>query len=239
MAQAGIHGMVGMVIRKWAPQQDGLMLGIVLGNLLPDADNLAVAAATLANLPTEGLHRTFTHSIFSILVVVVASYSIGQVTKRPYLSNLGFGLGIGILMHILLDLLVWFNGVEILWPIPSWINFWDGVIPPTWFDQLMLSAEFLFLGLFFLWLDVTARQKNTDQDYTPRLRTWIWTQAVLFLVFTILAFALPKVFFIPYGVFYLISLGLAIGVTIRMRETVTGMTDYPHKTEIKASISRG
>jgi membrane-bound metal-dependent hydrolase YbcI (DUF457 family) len=31
----------------------------------------------------------------------------------------GLGLGIGILMHILLDLLVWFNGVEILWPIPS------------------------------------------------------------------------------------------------------------------------
>lgn len=239
MAQAGIHGMVGMAVRKWAPQQDGLMLGIILGNLLPDADNLTVAVATLANLPTGGLHRTFTHSIFTLLVVVAAFYSISQVTKRPFWGNLGLGLGFGFLLHILLDLLVWFNGVEILWPISSWINFWDGVIPPTWFDQLMLSAEFLFFGLFFLWLNVTARQQKTDQDYTPRLRTWIWTQAVLFLVFTILAYALPKVFFIPYGIFYLISLGLAIRVTIRMRETVAGMIDYPRKIEIEDSVSPG
>ena len=31
MAQAGIHGMVGMVVRKWTPKKEWLMLGIVLG----------------------------------------------------------------------------------------------------------------------------------------------------------------------------------------------------------------
>ena len=67
MAQAGIHSMVGMALsknghraRKW------LMLGIVLGNLFPDADNLAVAVATVMGKSTEGLHRTFTHSLFFV-----------------------------------------------------------------------------------------------------------------------------------------------------------------------------
>ena len=56
MAQAGIHGLAGMAVRKWTPSREWLMTGIVLGNLLPDADNLAVAVATVAGLPTEGLH---------------------------------------------------------------------------------------------------------------------------------------------------------------------------------------
>ena len=54
MAQAGIHSMVGMVIQKWAPARKWLMLGIVLGNLFPDADNFVVAIATLTGNSTEG-----------------------------------------------------------------------------------------------------------------------------------------------------------------------------------------
>ncbi len=64
MAQAGIHGMVAMAVRKWTPSRKWLMLGIVLGNILPDADNIAVAIATLTGKSTEGLHRTFTNSLF-------------------------------------------------------------------------------------------------------------------------------------------------------------------------------
>ena len=56
MAQAGIHSMVGMAVGRWTPDTQWLMLGVVLGNLIPDTDNLAVAAATLASQPTEGLH---------------------------------------------------------------------------------------------------------------------------------------------------------------------------------------
>jgi hypothetical protein len=123
-------------------------------------------------------------------------------------------------MHILLDLLVWFNGVEILWPIPSWVNLWSGVTPPPWFDQLMLTIEFLFFALYFVWLDATARRQGTDMDFVRTLRVWIAVQAALFVVFTALVYTLTKNFLIPYGAAYLFSLGLAIGVTIRMRKTV-------------------
>ncbi len=53
MAQAGIHALVAMAVQK-DPERAWLMLGIVLGSMLPDADNLAVAVATVAKLPTEG-----------------------------------------------------------------------------------------------------------------------------------------------------------------------------------------
>ena len=220
MAQAGIHSIVGMAVRKWTPNRQWLMLGIVLGNLLPDADNLAVAVATVAGLPIEGLHRTFTHSLFTIAAVVIVFYIAARATKRPRWGNLGLGLGTGILMHILLDLLVWFNGVEILWPIPSWINLWGGVTPPEWWTKLMLPAEFLFFVLFFVLLGAAARKRGTNTDFLRTLRVWTVVQGVLFVVFTVLVYTMEKGFRTPFGGLYLLSLGLSAGVTIRMRGTI-------------------
>ena len=120
MAQAGIHSMLGVAVQKWTPARRWLMLGIVLGNLMPDMDNFAVAAATLTGNSTEGLHRTFTHSLFFVAGIFIVFYVIGLLTKKSEIGNLGIGLGIGVLMHILLDLLIWFNGVEILWV--EWIS---------------------------------------------------------------------------------------------------------------------
>jgi membrane-bound metal-dependent hydrolase YbcI (DUF457 family) len=220
MAQAGIHSIVGMAVRKWIPDRKWLMLGVVLGNLLPDADNLAVAIATLTGQSTEGLHRTFTHSLFTIAAVVVAFCSVALITKRLHWGNLGVGLGIGIAMHILLDLLVWFNGVETLWPFPSWVNLWEGVTPPDWWTKLMMPVEFLFFALFFVLLYVTARKRKTDGGYLRTLRIWIGVQSVLFVVFTVLVYTMGKGFMTPFGALYLLSLGLATGVTIRMRRTI-------------------
>src|SRR4030042_856231 len=176
MAQAGIHSLMGTAVRKWAPVREWLMLGIILGSMLPDADNLAVAVATVMKLPTSNLHRTFTHSLTMVLAVLLVCYLISMLAKQPRWGNLGVGLGVGILMHILLDLLIWFNGVAILWPLPSWINFWSAYTPPAWFDKLMLSTEFLFFALFFIGLNAIARKRNTDQDYWIKLRIWTWIQ---------------------------------------------------------------
>jgi membrane-bound metal-dependent hydrolase YbcI (DUF457 family) len=171
-------------------------------------------------LPTEGLHRTFTHSLITIVGVIVVFFWIGVLAKQPRWGNLGIGLGIGMLMHIVLDLLIWFNGVAILWPIPSWINLWSGYTPPDWFNKLMLSTEFLFFALFFVGLEGIAHRRNTDQEYLGKLRIWTWIQAALFVVFTVLVYVMQKGFMTPYGAVYLLSLALAIGVTIRMRKTV-------------------
>ena len=220
MAQAGIHSMVGMAIRKWTPARKWLMLGIVLGNLFPDADNLAVAVATVMGRSTEGLHRTFTHSLFFVAAIILVFYGVAWVSKRTEWGNLGLGLGIGVLMHILLDLLVWFNGVEILWPLPSWVNLWTNVTPGEWWNKLMMPVENLFFALFFLLLASTARKRNTDSDYLPKLRIWTWVQGILFVVFMVMVYTMESGFMTIFGAVYLLSLGLAFEITIRMRETV-------------------
>ena len=220
MAQAGIHGIVGLAIQKWTPRKKWLILGIVLGNILPDIDNLAVAIATLTQKSTAGLHRTFTHSLFFIAGIILVFYLISKITNQSHWNNLGIGLGIGVFLHILLDLLIWFNGVEILWPIPSWINLWGGITPPEWWSKLMLPTEFLFFALFYLYLATKSRKNNTDENYLGTLRIWTIIQLVLFVLFTILVYTMDAGFMTIYGGLYLLSLGLCYGIVIRMRETV-------------------
>jgi membrane-bound metal-dependent hydrolase YbcI (DUF457 family) len=220
MAQAGIHSIVGVAVRRWAPKAEWLVLGIVLGNLFPDTDNLGVAIATVAKLPTGGIHRTFTHSLFTPVAILAVFYLVSAVTRKTRWLNLGIGLGIGVLMHILLDLLIWFNGVAILWPIPSWVNLWSWFTTPLWLEKILLTAEFLFFALYFLLLDSLARKQQTDTGYLRTLRVWMWIQDIVFVVLTVLTFLTVPGFQTIAGLLYLLSLGLAIGVTIRMRQTI-------------------
>ncbi len=220
MAQAGIHALVGQAVRRWLPKAEWLMPGLVLGNLFPDFDNIAVAVATVAKLPTEGLHRTFTHSIFTVLAAILLFWGIGKLKKQARWQNFGLGFGLGIIMHILLDFAIWFNGVAVLWPLPIWINFWQGVTPPTWFEALMNPLEFLFMALFFWALGRAARKNKTNIDFLGKLNIWLMVLGILFVVFTPLAYIMQKGFLTLFGAVYLLMLFVAAAVTWRMRETL-------------------
>lgn len=223
MAQAGIHGMVAAAVRRYVPDKEWLMLGIVLGNIFPDMDNIAVAVATVAKLSTHGLHRTFTHSVFTIVLAVAVFYLLAALTQKPRWKNFGLGFGIGILMHVLVDLVIWFDGVEILWPLRSWINLWEGFQVPDWLSKFLMPAEFLCFGLFFLVLASLARKHQTDAGYLSRLRVWMIVQFVLFAAFTVMVYSMDKGFMTIYGAVYLLSLFLAFGIVIRMRNTVEAL----------------
>ncbi len=220
MAQAGLHALVGAAARKVSPKREWLMLGVILGSLFPDLDNYAVAVATVAKLNTHGLHRTFTHSIFTILAALVIFSIVAQVRKEPRWTNFGAGCAAGIGLHMLLDLLIWFNGVELLWPFGGWVNFWEGIKPPEWFAKLLDPAEFAFLALFLAWLATTARKSQTNTDFLATLRRWVIVMVVLLIIFTPLAYVMSKGFLTIFGVFYLISITAAFVITIRMRQTV-------------------
>ena len=220
MAQAGIHGLVSLPLRKWKTRPEWLVLGVVLGSLLPDSDNLAVAVATLTKSSTEGLHRTFTHSLITIAGMMAVFFLVSLATKKRRWINLGIGLGLGIFMHIVLDLLIWFDGVAILWPVPSWVNLWGSLTPPGWWTKLMMPVELLFFALFFLTLHSMARKEGSDLGFLGKLRFWTILESLLFLVFLALAYTLTAGFLTIFGAVYLLSLGVAIGIAIRMRATI-------------------
>ena len=90
MAQVGLHGIVAIAIRKWVPGRGWLMLGIVLGSLIPDLDNVAVAIATITRQSTAGLHRTATHSLFTSAAIFLFFYFIFDFFKAIFNIHLNF-----------------------------------------------------------------------------------------------------------------------------------------------------
>jgi len=157
MPQNGIHAIVGIASRKWMPKKEWLLLGVVLGNMFPDLDNLVTAYATLAlgqpsDQAAEIYHRTFTHSVFTIVAMLILFYIIAAVTKNEKWKNFGVGFGVGILLRILVDLVLWFNGVQLFWPFGGELNFWAGVTVPTWLKIILDTGEFLAFGLYFMLL---------------------------------------------------------------------------------------
>ena len=220
MAQAGMHGLVGMAVQKMAGKKEWLVLGLILGSFVPDMDNVGVAVATLTKVPTEGIHRTLTHSVFFMAAMVAVFYLISQWKKETRWLNLGLGLGLGMLLHSLVDFVLWFNGVELFWPLGGEINFWPNGYPSEGFKLFLeQAAEFLFFGLFLWALGIWARKFSTDSEYMGTLRVWMWLEYALFTVFAG-ALIFGKVFATISGVLYLFSLFMTFFVTIRMRKTV-------------------
>jgi len=231
MAQAGLHALIGLGACRWAPRRTWLALGIVLGNMLPDTDILAVAMATVAGLPAEGLHRTFSHSLFLVVILFPAFRVVAWATGRRQWWNLGLGLGLGILMHIALDLVIWFRGVQILWPLQLQVDFWRSVVVPRWWSTFELPAEFLCFALLFLVLHALAVRRGTDLAFLRRLRFWICVQSLLFVSLAVLAVALGERYRLVHGALYLPSLGLAMYVVIRMRGSLEGTASGGFRTD--------
>jgi len=220
MAQAGIHGLVGLTMRKMSIKKEWLLLGVIIGNMAPDLDALAVAYATLTGGDAHGLHRTWSHSIPFIALVIMIFYIISAVGKSRKVRNLGLGLGIGMLIHSLLDLVIWFRGVQLFWPFYPEINFWASYTPPTWWaDKFESAVEFGLIALFLFMLGRLASKQSTDTDFLPKLNIWIGIELVLFAVFLVLVYVWSG-YFTAYGAAYIFSLLLAVIITFRMRKTI-------------------
>lgn len=227
MPQNGIHAIVGVAARKWMPKREWLLVGVVLGNMFPDLDNVVVAFAVLvlgesAAEAGELYHRTFTHSIFTVIAAVILFYLVAAFTKNERWKNFGIGFGAGILMHMLVDLVIWFNGVPFFWPLGSELNFWSWFTVPGWLKIILDTGEFLAFGLYFLLLVALSQRYGTDVERQNSTRLWGYAEIVLFVVFTALFFTVgvEGLIYQVFGALYLISLIAGMIITTKMKRTV-------------------
>ena len=223
MAQAGIHGLVGVAMRKLSIKKEWLFLGIIVGNMAPDLDALAVAYATLTGGDTHGLHRTWSHSIPFMVLVVLLFYVIAAIRKSRRVGNLGLGIGLGMLMHVLVDVVIWFRGVQLLWPFYPEVNLWGSYTPPAWwFNKFESALEFGMFALFLFILGRLASKQKTDTEFLSKLNIWIGVEVLLFAVFAVLVYTWPG-YYTTYGAAYIFSILMTIIVTFRMRKTVEAL----------------
>lgn len=227
MPHPGFHGVIALAARKAFPTKQWFALGLVFGSMIPDADSYPQAFAVIArgmdpHLAEEIFHRTFTHTLFFPLAVALIFLLIHAFRREAKLLNFGLGVAAGsAILHSLLDVLGFFDGVGLLWPFWS-INLYENISLTDRQVQMLRSVNFLAFALYLWYLRSIAEKANTNADYLPRVRTYMFAQGAAFLVFLALAFLLPFKTYntIDGAVFLFLAYPNVLWVTWKMRETI-------------------
>lgn len=227
MPHPGFHGVLALATRKVFSTKHWFALGLVFGSMIPDADGYPQAFAIMAqgvdaHVAEATFHRTFTHTLFFPLAIALIFLLIHLVKRDQNLLNFGLGMAAGsAILHSLVDILGFFDGVGLLWPIWS-VNLYEGVQLSDHQVQMLRSVNFLAFALYFWFLLSIARTKNTNTDYIPRLKNYLYIQAGLFLVFFALTFFLPFKTYntVDGAVFLFLAFPNVLWVTWKMRNTI-------------------
>jgi len=227
MPQPGIHAVLALATRKKFSIKHWFAMGLTFGALLPDADGYAQAFAVLVQkmdpvVAEATFHRTLTHSWFFAAAIALLFYLISLARGGESLRTFGYGLATGMaVLHTFVDIFAWFDGVGVLWPLWS-VNLWGWITLPVVVKNLLRAANFLAFAGFFAYLASLARGAKSNSAYLPRLRTYMYIQLALGVVFTILALVMTeKSYNFPDGIAFLFfAYPNALWVTWKMKDTI-------------------
>lgn len=235
--QNGLHGVLGLLagppLARRLPltpaARRAFLVAFTLGNLLPDADWTFVAATYLAapDLAVQ-LHRGFTHSLAAVLVAAGGFGLAARMAGDRELRATGWGLGLGVATHIFLDLLGWFGGVDLLWPlgyfgVRSGLNLWAWFTLPPLLGRILAALEYLAFAIYYWYLDDTSRQTGRGARHLPelrRLRAWMGALTAGFLlvavftpdsVFNVVHYSTWAIIAYPAALYYTVRLAGAVG----------------------------
>jgi len=183
MAQFGIHAIAALWLCSLVPfflpfiKRRSFIYGLYWGCVFPDLDVFPTAVALMLGAPFAlDLHRTYLHSLITACCLCSILHILELVSRRKVESQAGqkesliqgkqlnrinfsalsCGLLFGICVHILLDIILWFSAVHILWPISEFrslkiqpVNMWTEIKVSDLFGSCLSVAEIFTIGIFF------------------------------------------------------------------------------------------
>jgi len=121
MAPTGFHGLLGLwFASKLDPKHNYVRVGLAAGSVIPDLDLLGSILIFILTGDKElaiAFHRSVTHSLVVIIVVLTIGYLVNLWFERAQTIYFPFiiGLIVGMVIHITLDMF-YFDGGTLFWP---------------------------------------------------------------------------------------------------------------------------
>ncbi len=225
MAQVGLHAALGYQLNRIIPYEKRLFPSLIIGSMLPDLDIIIVSIATLFYPISQAesiFHRTFSHSLFTLIFVYLSFSIVSEIKKTPLLKSIGKGITLGMLSHLLIDTLTWFRQIDILWPLPMEpFNLWYFFDAPPLVSQILLIFEF-FCFRWYAWFLISQHLKTANRHswFIKYLNRWKNLESYIFLFFIILLIWNPPFFKILFGIAYIPSLIMALFSTYMSRDAL-------------------
>lgn len=206
--------------------------GFVSGNVLPDVDLVVLAFTFPFNSKLAmRMHRTATHSLLIIGIIILLGVLLSTTRGGKSFYR---GIGAGMAVHSIVDIFLWFSGIDILWPlghfgIPSEVNLWTWVKLPRIWGNFLGSTDFLMMGLFYLFLLSMARKYETNVNFQPRLRVLMNFHFIAFGCYVVASFFLSRAIFdvVQYAVLVLVSLPMTVIAIRGSKPTIERMAVSP------------
>ncbi|MHA2112522.1 MAG: metal-dependent hydrolase [Candidatus Hodarchaeales archaeon] len=183
MPPTAVHGLCGLLIAGKIKSKAG-KIGFAWGSVFPDLDlilSIITFVLTQDRDFTIYMHRSVTHSIVIMLLILSCGYSISFIWKQRFPNLIPFivGLTTGMLLHVVLDFF-YLGGVAIFWPLQP-MNERIILIPYTFEDLSPASNDLLakviatldggFEAIYFLVFVYLARKFNTDSELVLTVRS--------------------------------------------------------------------
>lgn len=239
MAQLGVHMLVGLAVGdqllKRMPAKSvsrRVALGVLLGSALPDLDAIAGFAAFPLDVSLAlGLHRSFSHSLTAVALVLGVFLALSLLVGHRQLGHYGVGLALGVALHIALDLFLWFSPVDVFWPASAFglaepVNLWQSWRTPDMLGRLLGAGEYAALGFYFFALASRARAGDEAGVRWAAIAARLACQCFsAFFVVVAAAVVLPgdlyaALVFIPLG---LIGLPACLYLTVAMYPSIAAV----------------
>lgn len=217
MAQAGLHAYIALSLRRKIPQSKWFLFAFIIGSIIPDLDIILTAAFSIFLTIDESLlltHRTFSHSIFTHIIIYTLFLIAYETTKRKKFLYIANGLFLGLSFHLLVDIFLWFDSVHLFWPLPTErLTIWAfiGEIKPIYI-KVLLALEFIFFRLFaYEIIKIILSHPLENGKYLKRISQYMQLQILFLIIFSFTAYFLEITYiYLIFAPMYIFSLVLII-----------------------------
>tara|TARA_X000001036_G_scaffold253628_1_gene236052 strand:+ start:3039 stop:3749 length:711 start_codon:yes stop_codon:yes gene_type:complete len=234
MAQSGIHAFSGIVVSKFLKNKKWFIPSFIFGSILPDIDVLFAAILFLFGtniFDAEAIHRTFTHSLFTIVIIYFIFLSISEITSKQKFKVIGKGICLGMILHCILDIFLWFSSISLLWPIQPYliqpIDIWGNMVfkNEQAIRKILLALEFIMFRFYGWFLINKAIQSIYIQNciwFVKYISRWIKIEFIIFLFFLFLIYLNTNInsYKIFFTIMYIPSLIMALISTYILRDVL-------------------
>ena len=211
MLQFGFHSFLAYLIKRFLPKKEWLFFSFLIGTTISDVDiylrNLFSALTKSEDIYFFLQDYNLFHSIFFILLIYLVILVFYEIYKHKNILNIAYGLTLGMIFHIIVDLLLSLAKINLLYPLPMHgISLWEY---PTTSLKILIAIfmffEFIFFRLFAYHLieEILTYPKYSNNSLKPLT---IWMQSIPYIYLFIGYFYIFRIddIYIIYNILYII-----------------------------------
>ena len=229
MIQTSIYALIGILLGPQLQRWPYFTTSLIIGLIFPDIDVVFDFILSLFLNFNFGQDTYISNSIFHSLILIpfiCLIILIYQELKNKKNYNIVVGFSIGMLVHILFDILT-LQSVGIFFPLPleSNLNLNDFL---NYKMPLMVKIVFNILTLLlfriYTWkiINLILSEPKKHPHKVKILLLWMKIQLYLFLIFILLIYfdTTEKINSIFFGVSYTLSFAMVIYMTLKTKKLI-------------------